>query len=117
MPPEKERPPLFQWRGSGFVVLGWWWLVAAVVAAGVLVTASGAIQLGGQIMFGGFVIGAAVRLVARPSRKAGGLTVRSRTIDVVVLLALGIGVLVASATVNLEPRGNPANPARGITLR
>ncbi len=94
-----------RWRGSGFVVLGVWWLVAVVVAAGVAAIGLGHIRIGGQVVFAGFVVAAAVRLLARPARRAGGLTVRSRALDVVVLLALGIGVLVASATVNLEPGG------------
>jgi hypothetical protein len=92
-----------QWRGSGFVVLGWWYLVAGLAAVGVFVMAFADVRWGGRIMAGAFVIGALIRLVARPSRKAGGLNVRSRPLDVVILLALGIGVLIASATVNLNP--------------
>jgi hypothetical protein len=91
-------------RGSGFRVLGVWWFVALVVAGGLLTIALGHVRLGGQIMCGGFVVGAFLRLVARPARKAGGLTVRSRWLDVVVLLSLGIGLLIASATVNLNPQ-------------
>ncbi|MCU1538592.1 MAG: hypothetical protein JWP82_2943 [Humibacillus sp.] len=91
-----------QWRGSGFVVLSWWWLVATVVAVGVLVIAFVDLRWGGRLMAAGFVLGAFVRLVARPARKAGGLNVRSRGLDVAILLTLGIGVLVASATVNLN---------------
>ena len=91
-----------QWRGSGFVVLGWWYLVAGLAAAGVLVIAFADVRWGGRIVAGAFLIGALIRLVARPSRKAGGLNVRSRTLDVVILLALGLGVLIASATVNVR---------------
>ena len=91
-----------QWRGSGFVVLSWWYLVAGLAAVGVLVMAFLDVRWGGRIMAGAFFIGALIRVVARPSRKAGGLTVRSRTLDVVILLTLGIGVLIASATVNLR---------------
>ena len=90
-----------QWRGSGFVVLSWWYLVAGLAAAGVLVIAFLDVRWGGRIVAGAFVIGALIRLVARPARKAGGLNVRSRALDVAILLALGLGVLVASATVNL----------------
>lgn len=97
-------------RGSGFVVLGPWWPVAVAIAAGVVVIGLGQIRLGGQVICAGFVIGALVRAVARPARRAGGLTVRSRALDVLVLLALGIGVLIASATVNLGPDERP--PAR-----
>lgn len=88
-------------RGSGFVVLGIWWFIAFVVAAGLFVIAAGELRLGGQIMSGGFLLGALIRLVRTP-RKAGGLTVRSRWMDVTILMLLAIGVLVASATVRLE---------------
>ncbi|HET7399839.1 MAG TPA: DUF3017 domain-containing protein [Intrasporangium sp.] len=89
-------------RGSGFVVLGLWWLVAAVVGSGLLVIVAGHLRLGGQIMSGGFLLGGLIRLVRSP-RGAGGLTARSRSLDVTILLLLGVGVLVASATVNLSP--------------
>ena len=91
-----------QWRGSGFVVLSWWYLVAGLAAVGVLVMGFADVRWGGRIVAAAFLVGAIIRLVARPSRKAGGLNVRSRTLDVVILLALGVAVLVASATVNLH---------------
>ncbi|HET8987606.1 MAG TPA: DUF3017 domain-containing protein [Humibacillus sp.] len=91
-----------QWRGSGFVVLSWWWLIAAIVGTGVLVIAFADLRWGGRIMAAGFLLGAVIRLVARPARKAGGLNVRSRTLDVAILVALGVGLLIASATVNLN---------------
>src|SRR6476659_1053065 len=101
-----------QWRGSGFVVLGWWYLVAGLAAVGVLVIAFLDVRWGGRIMAGALFLGALIRLVARPSRKAGGLNVRSRTLDVVILLTLGIGVLIASATVNVRPD----LPARSVVV-
>ena len=67
-----------QWRGSGFVVLSWWYLVAGVAAGGVLLMAFLDVRWGGRVVAGALLIGAVIRLVARPSRKAGGLTVRSR---------------------------------------
>jgi hypothetical protein len=91
-----------QWRGSGFVVLSWWWLIAAIVGTGVLVIAFADLRWGGRIMAAGFLLGAVIRLVARPARKAGGLNVRSRTLDVLLLVAFGVGLLIASATVNLN---------------
>jgi hypothetical protein len=91
-----------QWRGSGFVVLSWWWLIAAIVGTGVLVIAFADLRWGGRIMAAGFLLGAVIRLVARPARKAGGLNVRSRTLDVIILVAFGVGLLLASATVNLN---------------
>src|SRR5262245_14532885 len=104
-----------QWRGSGFVVLGWWYLVAGVDAIGVFVIAFADVRWGVRIMGAAFIAGALIRLVARPSRKAGGLNVRSRTLDIVILLALGIGVIIASATVNLDadvPSRTSVNGAR-----
>lgn len=91
-----------QWRGSGFVVLSWWYLVAGLAAAGVLTMSFGDLRVGGRIMAVAFLLGAIIRLVARPARKAGGLNVRSRTFDVLLLLMLSLGVLVASATVKLD---------------
>lgn len=91
-----------QWRGSGFVVLGWWYVVAVVGAVGVLMMAFGDVRWGGRIMAGGLFFGALVRLVARPDRKAGGLNARSRAVDVLLLLGLALGVLLASATVKLD---------------
>ena len=105
-----------QWRGSGFVVLGWWYLVAAVAATGVFVMAFADVRWGGRIMAAAFVVGALIRLVARPSRKAGGLNVRSRTLDVVILLTLGIGVLIASATVNVDA-DVPSRTTGSVTTR
>ena len=97
-----------QWRGSGFVVLSWWYLVAGLAAIGVLVMSFLDVRWGGRLVALAFLIGALIRLVARPSRRAGGLNVRSRAFDVLVLVLFGIGVLVASATVNL----NPDDPGR-----
>lgn len=105
-----------QWRGSGFVVLSWWYLVAGMAAAGVLVIAFLDVRWGGRIVAAAFLIGAVIRLVARPSRKAGGLNVRSRALDVLILLALGLGVLIASATVNVRAEV-PARPSVGIGAR
>lgn len=97
-------------RGSGFVVLGPWWPVALLTAAGVVTTGLGQIRLGGQMMCGALVVAAVVRLLAQPARRAGGLVVRSRGVDVIVLLALAISVLIASATVNLDPSGERPPP-------
>jgi hypothetical protein len=100
-------------RGSGFVVLGIWWFIAFAVAAGLLVMAAGELRLGGQIMSGAFLLGALIRLVRTP-RKAGGLTVRARWMDVTILLLLAIGVLVASATVRLDVNEGRASAVQTV---
>ena len=56
-----------------------------------LVIAFADLRWGGRIMAAGFLIGAVIRIVARPARKAGGLNVRSRSLDVTILVALGVG--------------------------
>ncbi|MDN5764269.1 MAG: DUF3017 domain-containing protein [Humibacillus sp.] len=101
-------------RGSGFAVLGVWWPVGVLTAAGVLTIGAGQIRLGGQIIGAALIVGAVVRLLAQPARRAGGLVVRSRGLDVVVLLALAIGVIIASATVNLDPSADRP-PPRSVT--
>ena len=91
-----------QWRGSGFVVLSWWYVVAVVGAIGTLMMAFGDVRWGGRIFAGALFFGAIVRLKAQPERLAGGLHSRSRTVDVLILLGLAVGILVASATVRLD---------------
>lgn len=93
-----------QLRGSGFVVLGVWWLIALVVAAGLFVMAFVDLRLGGRIVSGAFAAAAVIRLVRSP-RKAGGLRVRARWMDVAVLLLLAAGTLYASETVRLDVQG------------
>lgn len=91
-----------KFRGSGFVVLGIWWPVALAITVGVVASGLGQVRLGGQLIGAALLGAAVVRLVARPARRAGGLVVRSRGLDVLVLVALALGVLIASATVNLD---------------
>ena len=100
-----------QWRGSGFVVLGWWWLVAAIAAAGVLTMGFGDLRWGGRIMAGAFLLGAVIRLVADPPRRAGGLNSRSKSLDVTILIGLSLAVLIASATVKF-PANDPRPPTQ-----
>jgi uncharacterized membrane protein len=71
-------------------------LVVAVVALGVLVAALHHPRTGMWIACAGLAAAAVLRLVLR-ERDAGGLVVRMRRIDVVVLagLAIALGVLAA----------------------
>ncbi|MDN5794554.1 MAG: DUF3017 domain-containing protein [Intrasporangium sp.] len=87
-------------RGSGFRRLGPWWLVAAAVGAGLVLFWLGQVRLGGQAMAGGFAVAALVRAVTTRSG-AGGIAVRNKGLDVLILLALALGILIASATVKL----------------
>ncbi|MEO7783807.1 MAG: DUF3017 domain-containing protein, partial [Terracoccus sp.] len=84
---------------------------------GVLTMGLGHIRLGGEVVFVGFVGAALTRILARPERRVGGLHVRNRTFDAIVLLSLGVGVLIASATVNLNPgdRDRLRTPPSSVT--
>lgn len=97
------------------MVLGWWYVVAVVGAIGVLTMAFGDIRWGGRLLAGALAFGAVVRTIARPARKAGGLNVRSRVLDVAILLALAVGVLIASATVRI-PSDGVQGPSFGLVL-
>ena len=76
----------------------------------------GDLRWGGRIMAVAFLLGAVIRLVADPPRKAGGLNSRSRVVDVAILLALSIGVIIASATVKL-PADQVRPPAPRAMVR
>ena len=89
-------------RGSGFRRLGPWYLVAAAVVAGLVLFGLKEVRLAGQVMAAGFAGGAVIRTVTN-RKGAGGMAVRNKAVDVIVLLALAIGVLIASATVKLSP--------------
>lgn len=89
------------WRGSGFRRLGLWWLAAGAVLAGLVLFGLEQVRLGGQVMAAGFAAAAVIRAVTdRPG--AGGIAVRNKGVDVLILLALALGVLIASATVKLD---------------
>ena len=77
-----------------------WPLVAVltVVALGLGLGALGAWRPGALVVGAALVLGAALRLVL-PARRSGLLVVRSRRIDVAVLLGLGTGLLVLASSV------------------
>jgi uncharacterized membrane protein YccC len=79
-------------------------LVLAGVAVGVTMAATHHPQPGMFVVASAFALGAVLRLVLRP-RAAGSLVVRSRQVDVLVLvtLAVTIGVI---AVVTPFPAGN-----------
>ncbi len=66
--------------------LGPWWVVAAVALVGlVLLTVGGHFRVGGFVVAAALVIAALVRAVLPPAR-SGGLAIRSRPLDVVMML-------------------------------
>ena len=56
-----------QWRGSGFVVLGWWYVVAVVGAVGTLMMAFGDVRWGGRILSSAFLFGAVASAAMFPA--------------------------------------------------
>ena len=81
--------------------LGLWWLgvVGLAVAFVLLVTES--------IRAFGYAVGVTLGMLALlrgvlPRHRAGGLVVRSRTVDVLTLLALGVAIVVLATFVRLD---------------
>ena len=70
-----------------------WWLVVAVGAVALVVLALGQLRWAVILVASGLWLGAGIRAVV-PETVAGGLVVRSRGFDVLVLVALGAAVLV-----------------------
>lgn len=85
-------------RGRG--VLGEWPLAAvlAVCAAAIVVVLSHHFRRGTVLFAGGLAMAAGLRLLL-PDSAAGLLAVRSRTLDVITLGVLGLGVLLAALVV------------------
>ena len=82
--------------------LGAWWLLAAGFVGGLIYIGSGHLLRGGYVIAGALVLSAVLRLVL-PTAAAGGLAVRSKATDVVVMLALGVAVLTIVNVVDLSP--------------
>lgn len=85
-----------------------------IAAAGVLTMGFGDLRWGGRIMAVAFLLGAIIRILADPPRRAGGLNSRSRALDTTILLALSIGILIASATVKLPADDVPPPTPRVV---
>ena len=82
--------------------LGVWWFVALGLGAGLLLVLAGHLRLGGYVAAAALVAGAGLRLVL-PQASAGGLAVRRRLVDVVILLGLGSALFVTVRAVELDP--------------
>ncbi len=91
--PSPEALPA--WRRSQ--PLGLWWVLPLGLSAALVVWVVGELRTGGFVMAGTLTLAAALRLVL-PRGAVGGLFVRSRTWDVVTLLALAVAVVVLSTT-------------------
>lgn len=72
--------------------------VLLAVGVGLALVALEHWRVGSTVVGAGVLLGALLRL-ALPDRAAGALAVRSRTVDTVVLLVLGVGVVVLAGTV------------------
>jgi hypothetical protein len=73
-------------------------VVVAVVATGLALGMWREWRLGAVVMAAGVLLAAGLRLVL-PVRRAGWLVVRGRTLDAVLLLALGGGLLVLALSI------------------
>ena len=76
--------------------------VIAGVAAGVVIAAARHPQPGMYVIAVALGLGAVLRLVLRP-RSAGSLVVRSRQLDVLVLLTLAVAIGVLAAVTPFPP--------------
>jgi hypothetical protein len=76
--------------------LGPWWVVLAGVAVALVLIALGHVVGGGVVMAGTFGLGALLRAVV-PSRRVGGLVVRSRAFDTITMLTLATACLLLAA--------------------
>jgi hypothetical protein len=84
--------------------LGWWWVATPVLVLGVAAFALGHVRLAGYLIAGGLGLAALLRLVL-PTARSGGLAVRSRALDVLMMAALGLALAVVTHSLNLNPRG------------
>jgi hypothetical protein len=83
--------------------LGVWWCVAVGLCAGLLLVLLGSLRGGGYVAAAALVLGGLLRLLL-PQSRAGGLAVRRRLTDVVVLLGLGAALFLTVRLVDLSPR-------------
>jgi len=79
------------------------WLVAVALMAGLALMGFGHVRPGGFVVAGTLVAAALLRLTL-PRGPAGGLVVRSRPVDVVFLLGMGLGLFVIVSALDLQSR-------------
>lgn len=101
--PGKVRPSEPEPRPPIVAHLGIWWLIAAVAASGIAWAATDHMLRATLSLGGACLAAAALRLVLPPER-AGGLIIRSRGLDVLLLVVLGAAVLFAGYALDLRAR-------------
>lgn len=77
-----------------------WWVVVGITLCGLALCTLHDIRLGGYVMAGALVVAAGARAML-PDSSVAALAVRSRGIDVVLLLALAVAVATLFAQVKL----------------
>lgn len=82
--------------------LRWWWVLSAGLAVALYLMGTTHLLRGTAMMGGTLVLAALIRLVL-PSEAAGALAVRSKWLDVLLLVVAAAAVLVAGFTLNLLP--------------
>lgn len=83
--------------------LGVWWVAAVPLFAGLLTaTVGGRMRVGGCLMAGSFLLAAGLRAIL-PDGLAGGLHIRGRRLDVLLLVGMAAVVLAAILAVDLGP--------------
>ena len=100
VPPESAEPEGRRYPstiGGAFYLL-----VLAVSAAGLGIVAQGNWRLGVRWIASALVVAALVRLLL-PAREAGMLAVRRRTVDVVILLVVGVALWFLSVNIPNQP--------------
>ena len=76
--------------------LGLWWAVLGGIAVALVLVAAGHVVGGGVLMSLTLGVGAVLRAVV-PSRRVGGLVVRSRAFDTAAMLVLAAACLLLAA--------------------
>lgn len=84
------------------VRLGLWWLFATGLVGGLLVVLWGSVRVGGDVVAGILAAAGMARLLL-PARRLGGLVVRSRVFDAIVLLGLAAATLTVVTSLDLTP--------------
>ena len=83
--------------------LGWWWVATPVLVLGLALFWFDRVRMAGFTVAAALGLGALLRLVL-PTARSGGLAVRSRAVDVLLMTALGVALAVVTYSLDLSPR-------------